>query len=240
MFDRIAHRYDFLNRLLSFRRDVAWRRRMAACLPSSSHLHILDVAAGTADSLLSLATHCDRVELGVGLDAAERMLGLGRAKLAASRYADRLHLVLGDGLAMPFADGSFDAVTIAFGIRNFVDPVGGLRQFYRVLKPGGRLLVLEFSLPANALLRRCYLAYFRYLMPVVGRLVSGDAAAYRHLNQSVENFPYGVGFCDIMRTVGFENIKEERLTLGVASIYQGHKTAASGDRRHADESEETD
>ncbi len=227
MFDRIAHRYDFLNRLLSLRCDVTWRRRMAECLPSTKNLHILDVATGTADSLLSLVQHCDRIELGVGLDMAERMLRMGQAKLQEGGQCKKLSLVRADGVTMPFEGASFDAVTIAFGIRNFADTIGGLREFHRVLKPGGRLLVLEFSLPTNSFLRRCYLAYFRCVMPVIGRLLSGDAAAYRYLNRSVENFPYGSEFCELIVAVGFADVHAHPLTLGVATIYQGQKEPAS-------------
>ncbi len=240
MFDRIAHRYDFLNRLLSLRCDVTWRRRMAECLPAAKNLHVLDVATGTADSLVSLVQHCDRIELGVGLDMAEGMLRIGQAKLHGGGQSKKLSLVRADGAAMPFEGGSFDAVTIAFGIRNFTDTIGGLREFHRVLKPGGRLLVLEFSLPSNSFLRRCYLAYFRYVMPVIGRLLSGDTAAYRHLNRSVENFPYGSEFCGLIAAVGFANVDAHPLTLGVATIYQGQKESVSNDSRHDTRADGTD
>ena len=240
MFDRIAHRYDFLNRLLSLRCDVTWRRRMAECLPAARNLHVLDVATGTADSLVSLAQHCDRIELGVGLDMAERMLRMGQAKLHGAGQSKKLSLVRADGAAMPFEDGSFDAVTIAFGIRNFADTIGGLREFHRVLKPGGRLLVLEFSLPTNSFLRRSYLAYFRYVMPLIGRLLSGDAAAYRYLNRSVENFPYGSEFCELIAAAGFANVHAYPLTLGVATIYQGQKESVSNDSRHSTQAEGSD
>ena len=152
---------------------------------------------------------------------------MGQAKLHEGGQSKKLSLVRADGAAMPFEDGSFDAVTIAFGIRNFADTVGGLREFHRVLKPGGRLLVLEFSLPTNPFLRRCYLAYFRYVMPLIGRLLSGDAAAYRYLNRSVENFPYGSEFRQLIVAVGFADVHVHPLTLGVATIYQGQKGPAS-------------
>ena len=227
MFDRIAHRYDFLNRLLSLRCDVIWRRRMAECLPSTKNLRVLDVATGTADSLLSLDQHCDRIDLGVGLDMAERMLRIGLAKLNQSGHSKRLSLVRADGAAIPFEDGSFDVVTIAFGIRNFADTIGGLREFHRVLRSDGRLLVLEFSLPTNSFLRRCYLAYFRCIMPLIGRLLSGDTAAYRHLNRSVESFPYGSEFLELMTAAGFAHVHAHPLTLGVATIYLGYKKSVS-------------
>ena len=223
MFDRIADRYDFLNRLLSLRRDVIWRRRLADHLPAGSQLHLLDVATGTGDLLLSLAEHSPRVSCGVGLDLAGRMLHLGKQKIDGSKQMGCLSLVLGDGAVMPFPDNCFDVITIGFGIRNFADTSRGLREFYRVLKPGGRLLVLEFSLPTNRVLYYGYLAYFRFILPIIGRLFSGDTAAYRYLNRSVESFPYSQQFCDLITEAGFVDVSVTPLTFGVASIYQGDK-----------------
>lgn len=225
MFDRIAHRYDFLNRLLSLRRDVTWRRRLVDHLPKGSQLHLLDVATGTGDLLLSLAEHSGRVNCGVGLDLAGRMLQIAKGKLKNSSHRDRMSLILGDGALMPFPDNCFDVVTIGFGIRNFADTMIGLREFYRVLKPGGRLLVLEFSLPKNRFLYYGYLAYFRFVLPIVGRVLSGDATAYRHLNRSVESFPYGQDFCDLLTQAGLADVSVTPLTFGLASIYRGDKTA---------------
>ena len=225
MFDRIAHRYDFLNRLLSLRRDVVWRRRLTDHLPSGSRLHLLDVATGTGDLLLSLADHSGRIDCGVGLDLAGRMLEIGKTKIDSSSHDDSMALILGDGAMMPFPNDCFDVVSIGFGIRNFADTSQGLREFYRVLKPGGRLLVLEFSLPTSRILYYGYLAYFRFVLPILGRLLSGDAAAYRHLNRSVESFPYGQEFCDLMTEAGLVDVGVTPLTFGVASIYQGDKAA---------------
>ena len=225
MFDRIAHRYDFLNRLLSMRRDVTWRRRLVDHLPPGSRLHLLDVATGTGDLLLSLSEHSGRIGCGVGLDLAGRMLQLGQQKIDGSKQRSCLSLVLGDGTLMPFPNDCFDVITIGFGIRNFADTSRGLREFYRVLKPGGRLLVLEFSLPANRILYYGYLVYFRFILPIIGRLLSGDAAAYRHLNKSVESFPYGQEFCDLMTLSGLADVSVIPLTFGLASIYRGDKAA---------------
>ncbi|MDH3889928.1 MAG: ubiquinone/menaquinone biosynthesis methyltransferase [candidate division Zixibacteria bacterium] len=225
MFDRIAHRYDFLNRLLSLRRDVVWRRRLVDHLPAGSQLHLLDVATGTADLILSLKQHSEQIGLGIGLDLAPLMLEVGGKKLRGNQRKEQVALVLGDGAVMPFPADSFDVVTIGFGIRNFADTMAGLCEFHRVLRPGGRLLVLEFSLPRNRLLYYSYLAYFRYFLPIVGRLLSGDAAAYRHLNRSVESFPHGREFCDLLEKNGFTNVRATPLTFGVASIYQGDKTS---------------
>lgn len=223
MFDRIAPRYDLLNRVLSMRRDVAWRRRLSALLPERDPLAVLDLATGTGDVLLALRRHCTRVRSGVGVDMAGRMLGIGKTKFESTGDADVLRMVRGDALQLPIADGSFDAVTIAFGIRNVLDVESALREMRRILKPDGRALVLEFSLPAFAPLRAGYLLYFRHVLPRIGGLVSGDAFAYRYLNQTVETFPYGEAFCELMRSAGYRNVRAHTLTFGIATIYQGDR-----------------
>jgi len=223
MFDRIAHRYDLLNRLLSGRRDVAWRRQMAAMLPDRPDLELLDIATGTADVLLTLFERRKNIAHGVGADMAGRMLATGRDKVARAGLDDRIELVQADALALPFPDESFDAATIAFGIRNVTDVPRGLAEMHRVLRPGGRLLILEFSLPQNALIRWGYLLYFRHMLPRLGALISGDAGAYRYLNRTVEDFPYGEAFCELMRDAGFDNVADRPLTFGIASIYRGER-----------------
>ncbi|MDX9973990.1 MAG: ubiquinone/menaquinone biosynthesis methyltransferase, partial [FCB group bacterium] len=205
MFNRIAHRYDLLNRLLSMRQDVAWRKRILRNLPDRSNLRVLDVATGTADVLLALAKS-PRVAGGVGLDMSEGMLAFAQPKLAQRGLGDRYTLVRGDGTRLPFATGSFDIATIAFGIRNVPDVPAGLSEMRRILAPGGRAMVLEFSLPGNALFRRLYLFYFRHILPRLGGMISGDAHAYRDLNQTVETFPYGEAFAQLMRTAGFRSV----------------------------------
>lgn len=221
MFDRIARRYDLLNRLLSFGRDVAWRRQVASYLPPGDSLTVLDIATGTGDLLISVYENSERVKTGVGIDMAVRMLELGEAKIAQKGLSGWLSVREGDARAIPFPDRSYDAVTIAFGIRN-VDPVEtGLAEMRRVLKPGGRALILEFSLPENWLLRQLYLMYFRYILPLVGGVISGDTYAYRYLNRTVETFPYGGRFCALMQAAGFVKVEVHRMTFGVASIYEG-------------------
>ena len=225
MFDRIAPRYDLLNRLLSMRRDVAWRRRVSRSMPRGRPLHILDLATGTADVLLDAAQRRD-VALGVGLDPSPGMLELARTKLErinATDGAPRLTLVRGDATALGFRDASFDVVTIAFGIRNVADPLQGLREMHRVLRPGGRALTLEFSLPGNPAFRAFYLAYFRHILPRLGGLISGDAPAYRYLNETVEGFPYGAAFCELMTRAGFTEVSATPLTGGIATLYQGDR-----------------
>ncbi|GMU92221.1 MAG: demethylmenaquinone methyltransferase [Candidatus Hydrogenedentota bacterium] len=223
MFDRIAPRYDLLNRLLSMRRDVAWRKRLATLLPKRDPLTVLDLATGTGDVLLALRRNCARVRSGVGVDMAGNMLKIGKEKFESKGDASVLRMVRGDATRLAVAESSFDAVTIAFGIRNVLDVEAALREMRRVLKPGGRALILEFSLPAFAPLRAGYLLYFRHVLPRIGGLVSGDAYAYRYLNQTVETFPYGETFCELMRKAGYQDVRAHPLTFGIATIYQGDK-----------------
>jgi demethylmenaquinone methyltransferase/2-methoxy-6-polyprenyl-1,4-benzoquinol methylase len=221
MFDRIAHRYDLLNRVLSMRQDVAWRKRLARMLPERDDLRVLDLATGTGDVLLTLRAGCPRVRSGVGMDMSGKMLAFGKEKFEDSGQASALQMVRGDAMRIAAADASFDVVTISFGIRNVLDVDVALREMHRVLKPGGRILILEFSLPSNALLRWAYLLYFRNVLPRIGGLVSGDSYAYRYLNQTVETFPFGEAFAALMRKAEFKNVGMTPLTFGIATIYQG-------------------
>jgi demethylmenaquinone methyltransferase/2-methoxy-6-polyprenyl-1,4-benzoquinol methylase len=227
MFDRIAHRYDLLNRMLSFGRDIAWRKRMARYLPPHKSLHVLDLATGTADVLLFLHRQEPRVAHGVGVDPSAGMLGFGQGKIRKAGLDTRFRLVRGDGQYLSFPSDTFDAVTIAFGIRNVADVSKGLREMHRVLRRGGRVLILEFSLPRNRLVRWGYLFYFRHVLPRVGGLISGDSYAYRYLNATVETFPYGEAFCQLMREAGFQDVQARPLTFGIASLYVGDKESDS-------------
>ena len=222
MFDRIAHRYDLLNRILSFGQDVRWRKRLAHHLPDGEAESILDIATGTADVLLML-NGAARIGNAVGIDMSEKMLARGNDKIRAAGLDARFTLKPGDATAIPEPDASFDVATIAFGIRNVMDADRALREMRRVLKPGGRALILEFALPRNVVMRRLYLFYFRHILPLVGGLISGDSYAYRYLNQTVESFPYGEAFLELMTRAGFENPSVEYLTFGVAAIYQGDR-----------------
>ncbi|MBW1744402.1 MAG: bifunctional demethylmenaquinone methyltransferase/2-methoxy-6-polyprenyl-1,4-benzoquinol methylase UbiE [Deltaproteobacteria bacterium] len=223
MFDRISATYDFLNRLLSFGTDILWRRKVARFLPSHRGQHVLDLATGTADQILALLEQSNRVKTGVGMDLAEKMLEIGRRKIRKRRLSEVISLMVGDATAIPVDDCQFDAVTISFGIRNIGDVKKGLGEMYRVLKPGGRLLILEFSMPQNRFMRAVVLVYLRHLLPCLGALVSRDAHAYRYLNETIETFPSGEAFCDLLRAASFTGVVAHAVPLGLPMIYQGDR-----------------
>jgi len=223
MFDRIAHRYDLVNRLMTGGQDVKWRKRMGSHLPAGESLQLLDLATGTGDQALSLLETCPRIASSIGMDLSEEMLAHGREKIGEKGLSDRFTMVTGDAMQIPAEDQSADVITISFGIRNVIDVSTSLRDMLRVLRPGGRVIILECSLPRNAIIRAGFLGYFRYVMPVLGGLISGDRKAYRYLNRTVETFPYGEAFCQLLREAGFENVGETPLTLGSVTIYQGDR-----------------
>lgn len=221
MFDRIAFRYDLLNRLLSFRQDVAWRKRLCAYLPDRGNQRILDLATGTGDVLLAVFRGSSKVAGGVGLDMSANMLRFGKKKLEDAGLAREFGMMRSDACAIGSADATFDTATMAFGIRNVPDVPGALREIHRILKPGGRALILEFSLPPNRAFRMFYLFYFRHILPFAGGLVSGDREAYRYLNSSVESFPCGEAFLELLRDAGFSKVRALPLTMGIATLYLG-------------------
>lgn len=223
MFDRIAGRYDLLNRLLSMRRDVAWRKKVGRLLPDKKSITLLDLATGTGDLILSLMNQNNCIDSGVGLDMSSGMLDIAQKKINSSDLKNKLTLVRSDASSIPFAGRSFDAVTIAFGIRNVIDVNVALKEMHRVLKPGGKVLILEFSLPPNRLIRSAYMFYFRHILPRIGSVISGDSQAYRYLNQTVETFPCGDDFLALMKQVNFDSVICHPQTLGIASIYEGVK-----------------
>lgn len=225
MFDRIAHRYDFLNRTLSGGIDIWWRKKVRERLPDREGLALLDLATGTGDMLLSLMRD-PRVERALGLDLSEGMLAYGKEKVAKSPFADRARLDVGDVMKLEAHQGQYDVATISFGIRNVLDVSEGLKQIGSTLKPQGRALILEFSAPTNAVFRPVYLFYLRNILPQIGGLISGDQSAYRYLNETIETFPSGNDFCDLMRDAGFVNVSATPLTFGIATIYQGDRPDA--------------
>lgn len=223
MFDRISPSYDRLNHLLSLNVDKAWRRRAVRQVAEGRPQTVLDVACGTADFSIALAeAGVPRV---VGIDISEGMLEVGRRKVAEANLANRIELREGDCEALWLADGSMDAVTVAFGVRNFEHIDLGLREMHRVLRPGGQLCIVELSVPQNALLRGLYKLYFLHILPFVGGLLSGHRAAYRYLPASVLRFPKPDAFLAMMQEAGFVGTRQQPLTFGLCRIYTGTKEA---------------
>ena len=222
MFDSIAPHYDLLNRLLSLRRDVVWRRKMVCAMPDPGDGPVLDVACGTGDVVLEIYRQKRPGVKVVGIDFSPAMLSHAQSKLSRAGDAG-IALVAGDALALPFAEGSFRALTIAFGIRNIQDKRGALKAFHRVLAPGGTVLVLELTTPVRAGLRDAYLAYFQKVLPLIGRLFSRHHFAYSYLPQSVARFPTADRFMRQMREAGFDRVKYLRLTMGIASLFVGRR-----------------
>jgi len=223
MFNEISPKYDLLNHILSFGMDIVWRKRLSTFLPSQSGQKILDLATGTADVLLSFFKHSSQVATGCGIDLAEKMLDIGRQKVIHAKLEKHIQLQTGDATHIPFDNNTFDAVSIAFGIRNVESPSTVLTEMHRVLKTGGRALILEFSLPTNIFMKTIHLMYLRYGIPFIGYLLSGHYHAYKYLNRTIETFPYGNQFCDLMNKAGFQHVKANKLLFGVATIYQGDK-----------------
>ena len=222
MFDRIAHRYDLLNHLLSAGQDIRWRSKMKKYLPDRNNLKLLDVATGTGDQLFSLIKD-KRIESAVGVDLAKEMLNHGRKKAEEKNSLKFVEFREGDATELPFSDSEFDLLTISFGIRNVTDLASAFNEMHRVLKSGGRVIILEFSLPENKFIQNMYLFYFRKVLPRIGGMISGDKYAYRYLNETVENFPFGQEFCNLLAQPGFINVIAIPLTFGIASIYIADK-----------------
>ena len=221
MFNNIAASYDLLNRLLSFGIDIWWRKRAIKILAASSPKIILDVATGTAD--LALEAVSLRPEKITGIDISEGMLEKGREKIRKKNLEKTIELHCADSENLPFEDHSFDAVMVSFGVRNFENLDRGLAEIYRVIRPGGMLMVLEFSKPANPAVRFFYNLYNRSILPAAGRLLSGDSSAYSYLPESVKAFPEGRDFLEILTKQQFQQTKALPLTFGISTIYTGLK-----------------
>lgn len=223
MFNEISPRYDLLNRILSLGMDMRWRGEMAKFLRDQPNQTLLDMATGTADVPLALLEANPNVSKTVGIDLAEKMLKKGRLKVAQKGLDQKIILLNGDINSLPFFDNSFDCVTIAFGIRNVEKPRKVLGEMLRVLRVGGRALILEFSFSSARPIRHLQLFYLRNAVPFLGFFLSGHCRAYRYLNQTIEKFPYGKDFCRIMEEVGFKHVVAHPLFLETATIYQGDK-----------------
>ena len=225
MFDNISQKYDFLNRSLSAGIDILWRNKMVGLLKKLNPKNILDIATGTGDVAISL-TKLNPQKI-TGIDISEGMLSIGKKKIIEKNLSRFIDLEKGDAENLRFENNSFDAVTVAFGVRNFENLEKGLTEIQRVLKPEGKLVILEFSRPNAFPVKQVYDFYFRYFCPWWGKLISKDASAYRYLYESVLAFPEGKNFTEILGKIGFEGIQDERLTFGIVSIYSGKKTKQS-------------
>lgn len=221
MFDSISGRYDFLNHFLSLGIDILWRKKAIALLRDLQPKTILDVATGTGDfSIEALSLKPEKI---IGVDISEGMLEVGRQKMRKRKIDSIIELRLGDSENLPFTDNFFDAVIVAFGVRNFEDMKGGLTEMLRVVKPGGKVIVLEFSRPSKFPMKQLYRVYFTTILPLIGRWVSRDQAAYRYLPESVQAFPDGKDFVKILSDIGYKNPQCNPLTFGISSLYWGTK-----------------
>jgi demethylmenaquinone methyltransferase/2-methoxy-6-polyprenyl-1,4-benzoquinol methylase len=222
MFDNIAFRYDFLNRFLSGGIDVVWRKKAITELKEINPRYILDVATGTADVAIMMSKYLAPQKI-IGIDISNGMLNLGRQKIAKAMLNDRIELQTGDSETINFPAQSFDAVTVAFGVRNFENLRKGLQEMLRVLKPGGKLVVLEFSKPRTTGFKGLYKFYMNLVAPGIGKLVSKNREAYQYLNDSVQAFPEGKDFVNILQETGYTDTYFKTLSLGICTIYCGKK-----------------
>jgi demethylmenaquinone methyltransferase / 2-methoxy-6-polyprenyl-1,4-benzoquinol methylase len=221
MFDDISPKYDFLNHFLSFGIDRVWRRKLVRILGERKPDKVLDVATGTGD--LAIAISSLKPQKIVGIDISEKMLDIGRQKLIEKGLNQIITLQRADAEKIPFSDNSFAAITVAFGVRNYEDLQMGLTEMRRVLRPGGIMLILEFSHPGSFPMKQLYSIYSRYIIPLMGRLISGNRRAYTYLPESVAAFPSGKEFLEILDKLGLKKTTQVSLSLGIASIYQAEK-----------------
>ena len=222
MFDQIAFRYDFLNRFLSGGIDVWWRKKAIGQLKKLQPKTILDVATGTGDLALmsEKILHPEKI---TGIDISEGMLEIGRKKILKGGLQEKIELLLGDSEAILFEDNTFDAVTVAFGVRNFENLEKGLSEIRRVLKPGGQLIVLEFTRPSAPVVKQLYGLYMKYITPAVGKIFAKNNDAYKYLNDSVFQFPERQNFTNILKQSNYRNAFYKTLTLGICTIYCAEK-----------------
>jgi demethylmenaquinone methyltransferase/2-methoxy-6-polyprenyl-1,4-benzoquinol methylase len=221
MFNNISKRYDLLNHLLSLGIDIVWRKQAIKKLKEDKPKILLDVATGTGDfAIEALALAPEKV---IGIDISEGMLEHGRIKMRRKGLDDKIELLSGDSEHIPFEDNKFDAITVGYGVRNFEDLEAGLREMYRVLKPGGKVVILEFSRPRKFPFKQIYNFYFKHILPLIGRVIAKDRSAYTYLPESVQYFPDGQDFLNILEQTGFNNTQWDPLTFGISSIYTGRK-----------------
>lgn len=218
MFNDIAGRYDFLNRFMSMGIDVTWRKKALKLLRPLQPKVMLDVATGTGDVAI-MASRMLNPDMIIGIDISEGMLSFGREKVKKLGLSEKITLQEGDSETISFPDATFDAITVAFGVRNFENLEKGLAEIRRVLKPGGKAVILEFSNPTKAPVKQLYNFYFRYITPWIGKWVARNKAAYTYLPDSVKAFPQGQAMCAILQKTGFQAVTCKTLTFGICSIY---------------------
>ncbi|QDO93719.1 bifunctional demethylmenaquinone methyltransferase/2-methoxy-6-polyprenyl-1,4-benzoquinol methylase UbiE [Formosa sediminum] len=221
MFDNISGTYDDLNRVISFGIDIKWRKKVVELVKNTKPNTILDIATGTGDLAINLAeTQADKI---IGLDISPGMLDVGKQKVKAKQLDGTIEMILGDSENMPFADNTFDAITVAFGVRNFETLEKGLAEILRVLKPNGIFVILETSVPVKTPFKQGYKLYTNNIMPFIGKLFSKDKSAYKYLSDSAAVFPHGEALNNILKKIGFINVKDYPQTFGVATIYTSSK-----------------
>lgn len=221
MFDNISGDYDGLNRVISFGIDIKWRKKVVKIIKKAQPKTILDIATGTGDLAINLSeTSANKI---TGLDISSGMLEIGKEKIKRKGLESRIEMILGDSEKMPFSDNSFDAITVAFGVRNFETLENGLKEILRVLKPGGTFVILETSMPDKTPYKQGYNFYTKNILPLIGRIFSKDRSAYKYLCESASVFPYGEALNNILRNIGFISVKDLPQTFGVATIYTASK-----------------
>jgi len=221
MFDTISGEYDGLNRVISFGIDIKWRKKVVALVKATNPKNVLDIATGTGDLAINLAeTSAEKI---IGLDISSGMLDVGKQKIKTKKLDQKIEMVIGDSENLPFDDNTFDAITVAFGVRNFETLENGLKDILRVLKPGGIFVILETSVPTKFPFKQGYQFHSKVILPTVGKLFSKDKTAYKYLSESANAFPYGEALNNILRKIGFINVTDMPQTFGVATIYKASK-----------------
>jgi demethylmenaquinone methyltransferase/2-methoxy-6-polyprenyl-1,4-benzoquinol methylase len=221
MFDTISGNYDGLNRVISFGIDIKWRKKVLQLVSDKNPKTVLDIATGTGDlAILMTATSAEKI---IGLDISAGMLDVGRKKIEAKKLSDKIEMILADSENMPFEDNTFDAITVAFGVRNFETLEKGLSEILRVLKPNGIFVILETSVPEKTPYKQGYTFYSKNILPLIGKLFSKDNSAYQYLSESASVFPYGEALNNILKKIGFIDVVSMPQTFGVATIYSATK-----------------
>jgi demethylmenaquinone methyltransferase / 2-methoxy-6-polyprenyl-1,4-benzoquinol methylase len=221
MFDTISGEYDGLNKIISLGTDATWKKKILQMVQLQNPTSILDIATGTGDlAILFAETSAKEI---IGLDISQGMLDIGKKKISDKNLTSKIQMVLGDGEKIPYADNYFDVITVAYGVRNFENLEKGLSEILRVLKPNGTFIILETSVPTKFPFKQGYYVYTNFIMPTIGKLFSKDKKAYAYLSNSAQNFPFGEALNNILRKIGFIDVKDIPQTMGVATIYKASK-----------------